>query len=337
MRDSSAFDRYIKIAIAVLLAAIIVVGAIFGWTVYRDRKLAENATPALRVINVIKDEVKAKPNDAMLRVRLGEALVAASRQQEAIEQFNEALKIEPKHTGALLDLGQLAMADQRFGAAEGYFNKVLEYTGGGEFESTSDRREIAYFQLGLIALQQKAYEDAAGFFKAALRIRKDASDTYYYLALALDGAGSTDAAIQQLNIALAFDPNFGQAHYYLGQMYLRRKDEVRASAQFELAKESDPNAKEPKEALAKFGNPKDLIKKAEALRSSDMKAAVEAATIARNVAPGDIEIVVAYARIIEASGNPKGALVAYKDAQKLASDNAEVNAAVKRLTTATKK
>lgn len=337
MGDSPQFEKYVKIAIASLLVAIIGLGVLFGWTVYRDRKLAENATPALRVINVIKDEVKANPNDAMLRVRLGEALVAAGKDQEGVEQFNQALKIDPKHTGALIDLGQMAMADRRYRAAEGYFNKVIDYTADSEFANNSERREMAYYQLGLIALQQKGYEDAAAFFKAALRIRKDASDTYYYLALALDGAGSTEAAKQQLEIALAFDPNFGQAHYYLGQILMREDDEVHASEQFQLAAQADPDSAEPKEALAQFGDPDDLIEQAEGLKASDMKRAVELAKIAFNVSPDDIDTVIASAKIIEASGDKKGALAVYKEAVKLDGKNAEAKAAVKRLSAAASK
>jgi len=337
MVDSTRFDVAIKAVIAVLAVSIVALGAYFGWTVYRDRRIAEDATPALRIIRVLKQEVRQKPNDAMLRVRLGEALAAADRTDEAIKQLNAALKIEPKHTGALMDLGQLAMANKRYGTAENYFTQVVDITEGSELEGSNDRREVALYQLGLIALNQKGYEDAVGFFKAALRIRKDASDTYYYLALALDGAGDTDGALQQLQIATAFDPNFGQAQYYLGQMYLRQKDELKAAEHLGLASKADPDAKEPKEALAQFGDPKELTNQATQLLKTDPRRAVRPAALAHYIQPADFDAAVLYARVLEASGDAKGALVAYQAAADIEAGDKTVDAAIKRLSSAQKK
>lgn len=314
-----------------LVVSILALGAYFGWTVYRDRRAAEDASPALRIIRVLKNEVRANPNDAMLRVRLGEAFAAAGREQEAIEQLNTALKIDPKHTGALIDLGQIAMANGRYGTAEEYFGQVLEATEDSEFAQTSDRRELALYQLGLIALNDKGYDDAIGYFKAALRIRKDASDTYYYLALALDGAGEATSAIQQLKIALAFDPNFGQGHFYLGQLYLRQKDRMKAAEHFGLAAQADPKAKEPKEALAQFGDPDELMDTARRLKSTDASAALEAASIARSIVPGDFEVAYLYAEVLETSGDVAGALQAYEKASLIDPKQARAKEAVARL------
>lgn len=334
MGESSRLDRNLRAIVLGLVVSIVALGAFFGWTVYRDRMIAEDASPALRIIRVLKGEVRQRPNDAMLRVRLGEALAAAGREQEAIEQLNAALTIDPKHTGALIDLGQIAMANARYGTAEEYFTQVLDATNGSEFEEVSDRREVALYQLGLIALNAKGYEDAIGYFKAALRIRKDASDTYYYLSLAMDGAGDIDGAIRQLDIALAFDPNFGQAHYYLGQLHMRREEKAIASAHFALAAKADPNAKEPKEALAQFGDPYELMEQARSLRSKDPSAAVEAATIARNVLSDDVEAIMLLGSLLEEAGRKDGALEAYKSAQALAPDDDRVASAVKRLSPA---
>ncbi len=337
MGDSQRFDLIIRIVIAVLLVAIVGLGAYFGWTVRRDRIAIEGATPALRVVRALEGQVRGKPNDALLRVRLGEAYAAAGRDQDAIKQFNSALKIEPKHTGALLNLGQVAMRNMRLADAEGYFKKVLEATSGSEFEAVSDRAEIALYQLGLIALQEKRYEDAIGRFKAALRIRKDASDTYYYLGLALDGVGETEGAIKQLQIAVAFDPNFGQAHYYLGQLFTRQGDDLKASEHYGRATMADPDAEEPKQALKRFGDPVELIAKSRTLRERDIDAALEMATIARNIAPRNLEAAINYAETLEASGNAKGALEAYRSTLSLAPKDKRITSAIERLVKATAK
>ncbi len=198
MADPQRLDTVLKVRIAALLVAILALGGWFGYTVYADRKAAEDANPALRTMKVIKAQVAKNPNDALLRIRLGEAYAAANKSQQAVEQFNAALKIDPKHSGAYLDLGLLAFASERPDEARTYLKKVIELTDKDEMASGSDRREMAFYNLGRLEVRQRNWEDAIGYFKEALRIRDDASDTYYYLASSLEAIGQTEDAKSNL-------------------------------------------------------------------------------------------------------------------------------------------
>lgn len=286
MDRSKRLDTILTWSIVGLVVAVLGLGSYFGYTVYRDRQEAEEATPALRVLKAIRQSIRRNPNDAVLRVRLGEALVAAGKSQESIEQFNAALKIDPKHTGALIDLGQVAMMNKQYNEARAYFQKVIKLTEGAEFEGVSTRRETALFQLGMLELEARNYEAAVGNFKAALRIRKDASDTYYFLARALDRSGDPGAAIEQLQIALAFDPNFAQARYFLGDLYKGEDDAVSAVYEYSRAVLADEEASEPRRALKAYGSSASWVKKGEtALASGDQPAALDAAVIALSIDP----------------------------------------------------
>jgi Tfp pilus assembly protein PilF len=331
MNETGRLDLALRLSVAGMLVAVVGLGAYFGWTVYSDRQEASEATPALRVIKAMREQVRGKPNDAMLRVRLGEAVAAAGKSQEAIEQLNAALKIDPKHTGALLDLGQIAMMNGRPNEAREYFKKVVELTSEGGLEEVNQRREIALYQLGVIALGQKEYAEAIGNFKAALRIRKDASDTYFYLARALDASGEEDGAKEQLKFALAFDPNFAQARFYYGQLLLREGDTVGASEQFQHAVRASPDSKEPKQALAALGKSDELLVKARGLVDKDLSAAYDTIRIACNVDPENFEALKLHAEILVKMDEKDNALTVYKQAQQLEPDNAEVKAAIKEL------
>lgn len=331
MGDSTRFDLALKVVISTLIVAVLGTAGYFGWTVYNDRVIAERSSPAGRIIAVLRDQVKAKPNDAALRVRLGEALSAVGRDDEAIEQFNAALKIDPEHTGALIDLGHLAVLNKRLTEADGYFREVVELTTGGDFEAASDRREVALYQLGVISVSQRRYEDAIGYLKEALRIRKDASDTYYFLALAMDGIDDTEGAIRQLEIAVAFDPNFGQAQYYLGQLHMRAGNDVKASEHFAAAVKADPEAPEPQEALEQFGSAADLLAQARELRDGQPSQALERATIATHVAPKDPAAALLRAELLEEAGESKAALEAFRVALKLDPRSQAAQEAIERL------
>lgn len=329
---SRRLDIVLTTTVTILVLAVLGVAAYFGWTIYRDRLGAEDATPALRAAKVLREQVKKNPNDATLRVRYGEALASAGKNQDAIAQFNAALKIDGKHTGAYLDLGVVAMNSEHLAEATKYFKKVLELTEGQEYESINQRRELALYNLGQISLGTKQYEEAAGYFKGALRIRKDASDTYYGLALALQGMEEPDEAMRQLETALAFDPSYAQAHFLMGQLYLEDGDKVNGSYHLHEATRIAPDAAPPREALAALGTPEEWQGKAKkALAAGDFKTAVSSILIARNIDPENASSAVLHAQILVKRGALKDALDVYKQAAKLDPKDAAVKAAIKKL------
>jgi tetratricopeptide (TPR) repeat protein len=331
MGDSRRLDRILGISALVLGLVVVGFAAYFGYNVYVDRKAAEEATPAGRIAKVIAQQVRKAPNDAILRVRYGEALASAGRTKDAIEQFNAALKIDPKHTGAMIDLGQIALSDKQASTASRYFKQVVDLTAGSTMEDVNQRREIALYQLGRIALSQNEWEQAIGYFKGALRIRNDASDTYYYLARAFDGNGDADEAMRQLEIAVKFDPNFAQARYFLGDLYMAQGDKVLASYNYGKAAQIAPDAPEPQAAIAKFGTPEELIAKAKTLLASDPEAALESARIARNIDFENPDAAKMVAMVLAEQGEYKLALATYKEAEKFAPQDAEIKAAIEEL------
>ena len=331
MAGFKRLDGALSIAVAVLVLAVLGFGGWFGYSVYLDRQAAESASPAMRVAKALRAQVKAAPNDPVMRVRLGEALAAAGQPQAAIEQLNAALKIDPKHTGALLDLGLLASSQNRPDEARGYFQKVVDLTEGSDLQDTNQRREVAIYNLGLLAFQNKNYAEAIGQFKAALRIRTDASDTYFYLGESLYLSGDLDSAVKPVQTAIVFDPNFAQAHYLLGEIYLAKKDKVNASYEFHKAATINPKAPEPKAAVAKFGDPAALVKSASSLENTDIETALEDILIARNLDPENAAAAVLHGDILMKRGDGKAALAVYREALKLDPKNTQVQAIVQQL------
>jgi tetratricopeptide (TPR) repeat protein len=328
-RRGGSLNLWLNIALAVLILAALAGIVYFGYSVYRDRQSDLATSAAGRLAGLLRAQVRQNPNDAVLRVRLGEALGGMGKYSEATGQFNAALKIDPKHLGAYLDLGIVALAAKNPDAAEGYFKKVIDLTDASEYRAVSTPREVALYNLGKIALDKKSYGDAAGFFKAALFIRKDASDTYYYLAKSLQGMGEIDGAIQQLDLGLAFDPGYAEAHYLLGQLYKEKKDDVNASYHFAQAAELAPDADPPREAVEAFGPVAGWIDKArKALAAGDREAALTAILVARNLDAKSFEAAKLHGEVLVSRGNLKDALDVYRQASALDSTNAEVKAQI---------
>lgn len=315
-----------------LVTLVLAVGVLFAWTVYSDRQAERGATPATRALLDLEQLVRSDPQNANARVRYGEALGAAGLVDQAIEQLSAALELNPEHTGAMLDLGILAMQKKEYRTAEGYFQKVLDLSEGQEFEFINERRELALFYLGEIALTEKRYEDSIPFYKAALRIRRDASDTYLELALAYRGTGNDKAAKKQLDIALTFDPSLAQAQYEMGDILLAEGDEVKAAFHLGRAYQLAPENQQAAEAVAKMGPVEKRMAAAEdALEAGDKPTAVKEAKIAFSLDPVNFDAALLLGRILEADGQKTDAVNAYGDANTLRPNDPQVVEALDRL------
>jgi tetratricopeptide (TPR) repeat protein len=325
-------DMWLNLALAGLLLAIVAGAVLFAYTVQRDRQLEEASSATGRIVAALTEQVKRSPNDAVLRVRLGEGLGAMGKYQQAIDQLNAALKIDPKHTGAYLDLGMIAKLANDKAAAEGYFKKVVTLTEGQKYAALSGVREQALFNLGRLAIDDKRWAEGAGYFKGALQIRSDSSDTYYWLAKAYQGLGDTDSAIKQLEIGLQFDPGFAEAHYFLGQLFQQKKDDVNASYQYAQASKLAPGAEPPAQALDAYGTSGDWVSKAKAaLAAGDTEVALTDVLVARNLDEKSVEAAAFHGRVLVERGDLKDALEVYRAAVKLDPANAEIKAQVATL------
>lgn len=307
-RSQDSADGVLRIVIIVLVSAVIGLGALLGYSVWQGRQAEMTATPAQRAIKDLEAAVRKSPNSAAARVRLGEAFAAAGQLKPAAEQFEIAVKLDKNHTGAYLDLGIIAMENEEYGPAEKYFTKVVELTQATQFEAMNERREQALFHLGEIALEQRRYEDAAGYFKGAIRIRKDASDTYYLLAQSLRGMGEDAAAIKQLNAALAFDPNYPEAHYLYGMILLDQGDKINAAIHLRKAADLAPEQDQPAAALKRLGSSKQAVTDGRAqLESGKIKAAIETALLATALDPENTDAIIFHADALKANGDTAGA------------------------------
>jgi tetratricopeptide (TPR) repeat protein len=331
-RRRSSLDLWLNIGLVVLLLGVLGLAGYFAYNVYVDRIAQDQTTAAGRITAALARQVRTDPNNAVLRVRLAEALGAQEKYPQAIEQLNAALKIEPKHAGAYLDLGQIAIFTKQYEAAKAYFQKVVDITDASGYQNLDPAREQALYNLGILALNENQYDQAAGYFKASLRIRGDASDTYYQLAKALKGIGEIDGAIQNLEMAITFDPGFAEAHYFLGELYKIKKDDVNASYQFVQASKLAPTADQPRQAVEAFGPASKWLADARTKSAAgDLEGALTAVLIARNLDDKNFDAALLHAQILEKRSDPKSALSVYREALKLQPNNAAVKAKISEL------
>jgi Tfp pilus assembly protein PilF len=327
-----ALDGALIVVIAGLATALVALAVWWGYTALEASGQQNLSTPAGRSIEQLKTMIAKSPKDAPLRVRLGEALGTAGRSDEAIVQLQEALKIDPKHTGAWLDLGLIFLDKKQHREAVPFFKKVIDLTTGSEMQGVNQRREVALYYLGVISLEQKKYDDALRYLKGAMRIKRDASDTYLLIAKAYIGKGEPKRAAENLRIALAFDPNFAEAQYISGTLYLKQGDSFAAAQSFRKAADALPNKPEPVAALKAMGPASKWIalanRKLAAGGTADARKDIQ---VALAIDPKNEPAALVFAGILEKSKDKKGAIEVYKQILTFSPDSAKAKAALKRL------
>jgi tetratricopeptide (TPR) repeat protein len=323
---------WIDYAIWVAAAAIVAVLAWLGWSMWSTSQLNAASSPAARAVAQMTEVVRKRPNDALARVKFAEALLAAGRRDDAVQQYREAIKLDPKGVDGPAGLALVAMNEQDYRKAIGHWDKVIKTLRGGEFAARDTRLEAAYYYRALAEIELKRFDDAVRDLKEAVRIKDTGADTHYALSMAYKGLGTRDKQRAELKIALAFDPKMPEANYELGLIALADGDRAAAAEFFRSAADAAPNAPLPEQALAKLGSAGDFAAKAEtALKSGKAKEAVVLARIATAIDPADPEIRLLLARTYEAAGAPKLAVKAYERAAELEAASVRAKAALKRL------
>ena len=100
------------------------------------------------------------------------------------------------------------------------------------FAKTSKEKIDSLFELADLDLQLGYYEEAEKFFKKILQI-KDYPGAYYGLALVGENLGhSTDVIIKNYQEAIALDPYYTKAYYYLAHLYFDLEDYAKAEELF---------------------------------------------------------------------------------------------------------
>ncbi len=138
---------------------------------------------------------------------LGTALLQEGRTQEAVEQYQQALRIKPEYSQtynnlgiALVQLGRVQEGIQRY-------QQALRL---------NPNHAGAHYNLALALAQMGQIQEAIGHFEEAVRIKPEYTEAHNNLGIALAQVGRTPEAIEHLERALRINPDFGDAHYNLG-------------------------------------------------------------------------------------------------------------------------
>jgi tetratricopeptide (TPR) repeat protein len=177
------------------------------------------------------DNVGHRPGNARARNNLGKCLYTDGRREEAVGQWEEALRLKPDYymahdnlAIALLDRGDIA------GALE-HNDKAMEFQPGW----AAIYRNRAY-----IFVTSGKLEEAAAWYRRAVEVDPLYAEAHYDLGTVMSKLGQIDAAIEQYKLAIQARPNYADAHNDLGALLAGRGEYAGAIGHYAEAVRLNP-------------------------------------------------------------------------------------------------
>lgn len=205
--------------------------------------------PQEEVIETLAQQTQENPTDASTTYNYAYELHKANKLDEAIENYNKAIKIDPKNPDSYLNLAQAYKQKTDYINAEKIINQGLAALPNNEDIKTfakDIKDEIASmkYSTGGNLFKEGKYNEAINVYMA---IEPKDADTYMNIASCYQALDDNQNAVKYYKQALSKAPNNGDIAFYLGQAYVNLEDWANAKSYLTKAislKPNDQNARE---------------------------------------------------------------------------------------------
>jgi tetratricopeptide (TPR) repeat protein len=213
-----------------------------------------------------RDTLAKNPAAWMAHDNLGVALASQGRLPEAIQNYEQAVQLNPDYAEAYNDLGvalasqgRLPEAIEKYEQAfrikpdyvKAYYNLGNALTRRGELAEAIQNYERAiqlepdyadaYANLGTVLARQGKWPESIQHFERALQLKPEYPNAYYNLGLVLAAQGKLTEAIQSYERAVQLNPDYAEAYNNLGVVLSSQGKLTDAIRNYERAIQLKPN------------------------------------------------------------------------------------------------
>jgi protein O-mannosyl-transferase len=157
--------------------------------------------------------VKIQPRYEPAWCGLGTALQKQGRDDEALSIFLHALTIDPGFAGAHYALGKAYTRSGRYDEAVFHFRTVLQFR---------PDEALIFSDLGTALTHAGKIEEALACYHEAVRLQPDHAGYHNNLGMALVQAERVEEAEEEFRSALRLEPGYANAHYRLSLLLRER-------------------------------------------------------------------------------------------------------------------
>ncbi|NEO12385.1 MULTISPECIES: tetratricopeptide repeat protein [unclassified Moorena] len=222
----------------------------------------------------------------------GDYLWAKGQLNEAVTQYHQAIKLDPKSSLGYQRLGATLKQQGQFDQATAYYRKAIKLAGletiewdqsqsrkssiGQSVPSSSERHckqhqsgglleaVTVYLQQAQTYLKQRQWQQAIAACERAIKIAPDTAQAYKIWGNALQFMGQTTEAMGHYGQALEIEPDFAEVYANLGSLYAGQQKWEDAIAYYQKAIKLKPDLAGAYRNLAKvwteLGNQQEVLK-----------------------------------------------------------------------------
>jgi Flp pilus assembly protein TadD len=192
------------------------------------------------------DDVRLKAGDAEAYNKRGNAYRNNGDYDKAIEEFNQALRLNPNYAEAYSNRGAA------WGATGDYDKAIEDFS---EAIRLNPDYANAYYNRGITWGTKGDYDKAIEDYSQALRLNPGDAGVYYNRGNAWGSKEDYDKAIADFTEAIRLNPGLAEAYYSRGLIYAIKEDYDRALADWEKALQLNPDddLRQGLEALGQMG------------------------------------------------------------------------------------
>ncbi len=153
--------------------------------------------------------LKSRPNDSAVYNKLGQIYDRTGKFDDAIANFQKSVQLNATNTGARLNLGIALMQRGSYGQALQELRELLK---------RNPHDAATHFCMGFSYLYSKKAGESAASFREGLKYKSDDADAHYGLGSALAMQGRRDDAGAELREAMRLRPGFPAAQELLQKL-----------------------------------------------------------------------------------------------------------------------
>lgn len=150
---------------------------------------------------------------------IGDELFEDGAYQEAIQSYNDFLKLRPRHAKTIYNRGRCYQELGEYEKAVQDFNKVIDL---------EPKHENALLSLGQEKYRIADYKSSTFYCEKVLEINKSNAMAHYLNARSHHKQGLLRDAMNDYNSAINLDPQFGEAYLHRSALYLYMKRKAAA-------------------------------------------------------------------------------------------------------------
>jgi tetratricopeptide (TPR) repeat protein len=257
----------------------------------------------------LEKAVELQPSSAVAHFSLGTVQARFGDSDAARQSFTKALQLDPKLAEAHVSLAMILGQQQDLAAARGHLNEAIHIYGSAPAAAPS------HYLLARVMVEQNQPDAALAELDRAIALRPDYSEAFLSQGLIRKWQHHDDAAIVAFQKAAALSPDDFDAQYELGSAYLRAGEALKAIDPLRQAARLKPDDRSTWYqlcmALQKAGKPEEAKACQQELATKINSGLATAANELTSTQANNAGVE------LEKAGDLEGALAKYREAMKL--------------------